>query len=497
MRIRTKISLLVVTLIAAVVGSIAANLFWLEQRRVRADFSGRVDALLEGVLRISRESLTTQDELMLLSYLKFLMQDYPEIKLVIVSRQGHVSLLGDVIGPDLFYRTLTITERKAAQYRSAPGKWKPSAPLSKDAVTNSSAADQPIPPNTFTIQIGFSKTMLDAQVRKAQRALALQVSAITLVGLFFGILGALWLGRLLSRPVAALAAAAQDIGEGKLDTVVETHSRDELGALAGQFNRMAVKLRDLIRFKEDLFGTLSHELNTPLTGLKGFLDYLQKSRAAQDPQERREAYETMSEAVRQMEISLGNALQLFAAGAHPVLLRPETLCVNDILTEAIRLYQPMAQTGAIALSGPFGPPELRVSADREMLRRVFINLVSNALKYTPPGGSVKVALEEDAGGVRVSVADTGSGIAPEDQEKIFTKFYRAPGPDGRRQMIPGSGLGLAIAKQAVDLHKGRIWVQSEPGRGSVFYVSLSKAAAMGPQSSKDGISPLPKRMEGV
>jgi signal transduction histidine kinase len=109
-----------------------------------------------------------------------------------------------------------------------------------------------------------------------------------------------------------------------------------------------------------------------------------------------------------------------------------------------------------------------------MMRRVFINLISNAVKYTPPGGTVTVAIEEEAEGVKASVADTGSGIAPEDREKIFTKFYRAPGPGGAHRRIPGSGLGLAIAKQAVDLQQGSIWVESESGKGSVFHVRLPK-----------------------
>jgi signal transduction histidine kinase len=103
-----------------------------------------------------------------------------------------------------------------------------------------------------------------------------------------------------------------------------------------------------------------------------------------------------------------------------------------------------------------------------------INLISNACKYTPSGGAVRVQLKDFADKVEILVADNGPGIAPEDRELLFTKFYRVPGADGKHQRIPGSGLGLAITKQAVELHYGRIWVESEKGKGSVFNVVLPK-----------------------
>ena len=109
-----------------------------------------------------------------------------------------------------------------------------------------------------------------------------------------------------------------------------------------------------------------------------------------------------------------------------------------------------------------------------LFRSVFVNLLLNAVKFSPPGGTVRVEVEEDLGSVTVSVADEGPGVRAEDRERIFTKFYRAAGPDGKPQRVPGSGLGLAIAKQAVERHGGRLWVEDGPGKGSVFRARLPK-----------------------
>jgi signal transduction histidine kinase len=143
---------------------------------------------------------------------------------------------------------------------------------------------------------------------------------------------------------------------------------------------------------------------------------------------------------------------------------------------------PVARGGAVSLEGPNGS-DAELEGDRELLRRVCINLVSNALKFTPEGGRVLIEIEDRDGSLLASVFDTGPGIAPEDREKIFDKFYRAPGAGGAPQRVPGSGLGLAIAKRAVDLHHGRLWVEKTGGWGSVFHVLLPKSQTHNPKGA--------------
>lgn len=466
MTIRGKITLLVTALMTSVVLLNTANLAVVETARAKAASSERVYTLMEGVLRIARESLKSHDELMLLSYLKFLMQEYPEIEVVEVGREGHRSVLGAARG-ELFYRTITLTEDNAASYRAA-------TPDSPRAPAAAAAADS-IPPATFTIQLGFSRALLERKVRAIQSELWRTLLLIAAVGLLLGLAGSFWVGHLLARPLAELAAAARRVGEGRLDTQVPVRGSDELAELSGCFNDMAAKILELVQFKEDLMSTLSHEMRTPLGGLKGFLQYLQSSPGARSPVEREKAYSTMLEAVNQMELSLTNALMLFRAGERPPISR-EPIDLSEVVGEVIRLFTPAAQANGVRLSGPRVGRPFVVAADRELLRRIVINLIANAVHYTPSGGEVRAVLEDGPEAVTFSVADTGPGIADADRRRIFDKFYRADGPDGKPQRIPGSGLGLAIAKQAVDLHGGSIWVESEFGRGSKFQVELPKQA---------------------
>lgn len=472
MRIRGKITLLATALIALVVVSLVSSLLVVERRRAQAAIAARIDTLLEGVLRIGREAVNAGDELMLLSYLKLLKQEHPEIALAVVSREGYSSVMGEVAG-DLLFRTITVSDAEAASFKPAgPGS---AAGASAPALRphGPKAPPQALPATTLSIQLGFSKEALDAEMRQTHRALALHTCAIAAVWLLAGVGCSFWLGRLLARPVLALADAAERLGGGELDARVSDRGRDEVGDLARRFNQMAGRLQELIQFKEDLLGTLSHEMRTPLIGLKGFLEYLMESPMAKDPKEREEAYATMLDAVSQMELSFSNALQLFRTGARREAER-ERLDAREVVQEVIQLFGPAARSNGIRLRGPAETAPMTVEADRELLRRVVVNLVSNAILYTPANGTVSVAVAAAAESVSISVSDNGPGVASDDRERIFEKFYRAPGPDGRARRIPGSGLGLAIAKQAVDLHGGRIWVDSEVGKGSVFHVRLPR-----------------------
>lgn len=477
MRIQAKITVLVTVLTALVAGSIAATLLWLEHARVREDAAERVRALMEGVLRISREAVTAKDDLMLMSYLRHLMREYPEIEVAAVSVQGYSSVMGEVKS-ELFYRTVTASDKESSEFRRAEPNQRAEASASarsKNVRSVGAVSSRSMPPGTVTVRLGFSKAAVEAQVRHAQAAVGFKILSIAAVALLLGLAGSLWLGRVLARPIEALASAADRIGEGRFDARVEAKGKDEVSHLARRFNDMAGRLEELLRFKEDLMGTLSHEMRAPLTGLKGFLElFLDSPTAARPRAELERVYRTMFDSVGQLEVSLANAMDLFQASKPE--LRLEDVPVRDVAAEVLRLFEPTARLNGVKLVASV-PLRTRVQADRELLRRALVNLVLNAVSYTPPGGTVRLEASEEGGRLRLAVADTGPGIPEEFRDKIFEKFYRAPGPGGRQRRVPGSGLGLAIAKRAVELQGGKIWVDSVVGKGSTFSVELASASS--------------------
>jgi signal transduction histidine kinase len=318
--------------------------------------------------------------------------------------------------------------------------------------------------------------------------LALLTTLIVGLALFF----------LLTRRLKTLSAAVQGFERGELGRRVEVYGRDELGALGRSFNDMAAtiegdveKLRLAERMRRDLIGNISHDLRSPLASLQGYLETM----VLKDPQL------TAEERRRFLEISLRNAgslqklveelFELAKLDARQVPVKREELQIAELAQDVALKFTPQAEQAGVALSVD-RPRELPlVSCDVGMIERVLTNLIENALRFTPPQGSVRVALVAENGSVRVSVTDTGAGIDPEDLPHIFERFYRAD--KSRDRSTGGAGLGLAIARQIVELHGSSLNVHSRPGEGARFSFTLAARAAVAAQQPE---AAAPRRPQG-
>ncbi|MCX5792533.1 MAG: HAMP domain-containing sensor histidine kinase [Elusimicrobia bacterium] len=445
MKIQTKIMILMTTVIAAAVGGMILALVTLEQRQLMKQEKGRVDLVMSNIARSAGDSLNLSDDLMLLSYLRFQMKESPEIEVCEVTKNGYTTLLGKD-KEELEYRSITAT----APDTSAPA--------------------------SVTVKAGFSKKFMREEARKENTALMAIALGMAFIGLGLGFAGSLLISRKLAKPVAELSAAADKFGRGDLEAVVEIEGDDEISTLGQAFNHMAANIHESVMAKEDLMSTLTHELSNPLAGLKAYVELLREPWRAYTVQETHQVYETMTEAIGQMELTLSDALELFRTSAKPSM-DPKMVNICDLAREVIRLYDPVARANHINLKLSVPERNLSLMADKKLMRRIIINLISNAIKYTPEHGSITITVMDKEECVEFSVADTGYGINKEDQELLFTKFYRVNSADGKRTKIPGSGLGLAITRQAVELHNGKIWVESEKGKGSTFRVLLPKSDA--------------------
>ncbi len=234
-----------------------------------------------------------------------------------------------------------------------------------------------------------------------------------------------------------------------------------------------IVMQDITHFKEtdklktELIATVSHDLKQPLSVMRGYLDLLEMSN---EFDERSQRY------VNSLEHSFGNMRRLIddlldiAHIESGLQMTMEPINIADLLRRCIFNNRPMAENKAISVTLDLPANLPRINGDESRLEQVFNNLINNAIKYTPPGGYVKVYLEVKQNVVRVFVEDNGLGIGPEDQSQIFARFYRVRRPE--TESIEGTGLGLAIVKSLVEAHQGKIDLKSELGVGSTFRVTL-------------------------
>src|SRR3990170_6789942 len=270
----------------------------------------------------------------------------------------------------------------------------------------------------------------------------------------------------LTRPLRRLAVAAAGIANGKLDTRVEGAGRDEIGQVGQAFNSMAQALQRQEELRQSMMADIAHELRTPLSVLRGnleaMLDGLMEPSADQ------------LEVIHDQSVTLGRLVEdvrtLSLASAGHLELRRQPVDVGELARRVTSELEAAARERGIELSVQAGADLPRPQVDRDRIGQALRNLLDNALRYSPRGGRVEVSVKAVEGGLVVSVADSGIGIAPEDLPHVFGRFYRADG--SRSRSTGGSGLGLAIVKQLVEAHGGRVWAESEPGRGSTFSFSL-------------------------
>lgn len=219
--------------------------------------------------------------------------------------------------------------------------------------------------------------------------------------------------------------------------------------------------------KAELLSMVAHELRSPLASIKQMLFAL---RPVEDPERRRHLQDRMEARIGGLLELIENLLQLsrLEAGVVTLSLHPES--VGEMLEDVIEGLRPQAAAKTLELQLQGGPAPARILADRDRLRIAFVNLVDNAIKYTPEGGRVTVRVTPRGSVVTVDIEDTGIGIDPAEQERVFDRFYRVVGAATRG--IPGSGFGLSLAKRIVEEHRGFIDLRSEQGVGSTFTVTL-------------------------
>lgn len=284
------------------------------------------------------------------------------------------------------------------------------------------------------------------------------------------VLGGILLVSLLSRrilaPLQVLGGAAQRLGQGDLTQRVPASGPSEVRQLGDTFNAMAENLQVGEQQRRDLTADVAHELRTPLSNIQGYLDAVHDGLLQPD----QATIATLRQQASHLVTLVEDLRVLALAEAGALTLNLERQSLHDLLEASVEAFRPRAEAKNIRL-GLEVPEDLpETSLDRTRISQVVGNLLENAIFHTPPDGNVAVAASNDGPAVTVSVSDSGPGILPEDQPRVFDRFYRVD--PSRARSTGGAGLGLTIARQLVEAHGGSIWVDSRPGEGARFSFSL-------------------------
>ena len=315
----------------------------------------------------------------------------------------------------------------------------------------------------------------------ARNASSFQNSRNLFIGVAVGAMVlALLLGFVLSwsliGPIQRIDTRLAAIASGDFSGHVEVDNRDELGALAVNVNRMNDELNRLYsaleetsRHKSEFLASMSHELRTPLNAIIGFSQVLREEMFGTVNEKQAEYLDDIISSGNHLLSLINDVLDLSKVEAGQVELEVRRFSLREALERGVVMVRERATDDGVQVELAAAPDVDVIEGDERRIKQVIFNLLSNAVKFTPAGGAVDVRAARVNGEVRISVADTGPGIAPGDHERIFEEFQQSEAGLEQRE---GTGLGLSLSKRLVELHGGRIWLESELGKGSTFVFTL-------------------------
>jgi len=323
----------------------------------------------------------------------------------------------------------------------------------------------------------------------------LRTAALMTFGIGLSVLLSLFLAHTMARPIQALQTGVARIGAGALNHRIEIHTSDEIGLLAHDFNKMSAalqeayatlenrvaertkelaianhRLEEASRHKSIFLASMSHELRTPLNSIIGFSEVLQERLFGDLNEKQAEYIEDILSSGRHLLSLINEILDLSKVEAGRMELDPSTFDLPSAIDNARIFVREKAMKHGITLDVDIDKQLGDFTGDERKIKQILLNLLSNAVKFTPEGGRIGIHAIPIDGAVEVSVSDTGIGISPEDQARIFEEFRQVGGDYAHKS--EGTGLGLTLAKKFVELHDGKIWVESEVGKGSTFTFRL-------------------------
>ena len=297
------------------------------------------------------------------------------------------------------------------------------------------------------------------------------VTAAMIVAVLAALLGTAVIAIRMTRSLSRLSDATRAVAEGQFHEPLNIDAKDEIGALARSFNTMAARLREIDAMKEKFYATVSHELRSPLNAMREAVRLIEAKNAGPLTEKQERLIAILEKGCERLLRLVNSVLDLSRAESGMMPIEPRWFGLDAAIMHAIDELRLQAEHRGIVLRAEIGSAPARMLGDQDRIVQVVVNLVANALRFTPAGGIVTVRLEHTPSEIHMQVEDTGIGIPAAMLPVIFNRFRQAHSGKG------GTGLGLAIVKSLVDAHEGRVTVESEEGKGSRFTVILPRQTA--------------------
>lgn len=312
-------------------------------------------------------------------------------------------------------------------------------------------------------QIPFGENPLEIQfIERTNQLMLYSALGATAVALLLGI----FLSSTLTRPLRELTLATHAVSSGDLTQQVPIRSRDELGELAMAFNKMSAELARSINARRQMTADIAHELRTPLSLILGHAEAVHDGVLPPS----RKNFEIIREEAGRLEQLVDDLRLLSLADAGELSITLQPIVIAKLLNDVYELYRYRAKQKIVSIHLDIASEIPMVALDSGRMTQVLANVMDNALRYTPRGGAVVLAAKPAQDAVEISVQDNGPGVAQEEADHIFDRFYRADA--SRQREDGGSGLGLAIAKSIVQAHHGQMWAESAPGQGLTVFIKF-------------------------
>jgi signal transduction histidine kinase len=356
-------------------------------------------------------------------------------------------------------RHLAASGRAAAALRIAEGPARQSIDRAETALDEMAAATE----------AALERSQARARALEESTWRAVAMALLTSVAVALG--ASALLAYRMTRSLGRLTVATASLAAGTWNGPMAGEGRDEIGDLGRSFNRMAARLQEVDRLKEEFFSQISHDLRNPLAAIRLAAETsLERARAAGDPRQARFAYLIDASAARMLSL-VNQILDFTRLRANAMPLDRQPVNVLKTVVRAMEEMRPLAEEKRVRVDLAADGGDFTALAEEGSLVRVVVNLLGNAIAFTPASGAVTLRLTEDGHRLELQVRDTGVGIPAEALPWIFEPYRQAHGP------AKGTGLGLAVVKGLVGAHGGTVHVESEPGQGSCFTVTIPKAEA--------------------